>query len=198
MLGQLLAAVGRLIESVRSAVGVRVGIREPLHTVEPLIDGVEIRRYGVRLAAETTVLGHEVRARQEGFLRLIGYILGADRQAQEALMIPPMAQSGDRDQGWLIRLYLSDASTMDALPDPLDSRVRLVELPAETVAVLRFTGDRGPGAIVAQAARLQEALHATGFKPTGTPIAWFYDPPWTIPFLRRNEIAIPVCEYLSR
>ena len=62
----------------------------------------------------------------------------------------------------------------------------------ETVAVLRFSGDRSPKAVAARTAELLEALQDNGIKPTGEADAWFYDPPWTLPFRRRNESAIPV------
>lgn len=198
MFRQLQLLASQLAESALSGLGVRVVTQEPLHTVEPLIDGVEIRKYAARIAAETTVLAREEPARQEGFRRLIGYIFCANHEAEQTAMTTPVAQSGDRERGWLIRFYLPADSTIGTLPVPLDSRVHLVELPAETMAVLRFSGDLGTGAIAAQTVRLREALRASGFEPAGTPMAWFYDPPWTFPFLRRNEIAIPVCEYLGR
>ncbi|CAN5749898.1 hypothetical protein BH09ACT7_BH09ACT7_31950 [soil metagenome] len=82
--------------------------------------------------------------------------------------------------------------TMDKLPCPIDDTVVLVTVPAETVAVLRFTGDRGPEAVATWTARLLNVLEDNGFKPAGTPFAWFYDPPWTLPFRRRNEVAVAV------
>ena len=65
-------------------------------------------------------------------------------------------------------------------------------MPAEAVAVLRFSGDRGAGAVATRTEWLEHVLRATGFEATGTPTAWFYDPPWTLPFLRRNEVAVPI------
>ena len=53
-------------------------------------------------------------------------------------------------------------------------------------------GKYGPRAVKARTAELMEALRATGFEAAGEPTAWFYDPPWTLPFRRRNEIAVPV------
>ncbi|PRC55070.1 heme-binding protein, partial [Mycobacterium sp. ITM-2017-0098] len=67
-----------------------------------------------------------------------------------------------------------------------------VEVPGETYAVLRFTGDRSPAAVAAKSDELLTALKAGGFQPTGEPVAWFYDPPWTLPFRRRNEVAVAV------
>jgi hypothetical protein len=60
------------------------------------------------------------------------------------------------------------------------------------MAVLRFTGLAGVSTIAARQAELLQKLDSTAWKPTGEPLAWFYDPPWTIPFLRRNEVAVPV------
>jgi SOUL heme-binding protein len=68
----------------------------------------------------------------------------------------------------------------------------LVLVPEETVAVRRFSGRATPNAAALQTAALLETLRANGVEPTGTPRTWFYDPPWTIPMLRRNEIAISV------
>jgi hypothetical protein len=60
------------------------------------------------------------------------------------------------------------------------------------VAVLRFSGVPNPAAVAEARARLVAALPATRWDAAGEPVAWFYDPPWTIPALRRNEIAVPV------
>jgi hypothetical protein len=82
--------------------------------------------------------------------------------------------------------------TMDTLPAPDDDNVALVTVPGETVAVLRFSGDRGAPAVTAKTEKLATILRDKGIESTGEPVAWFYDPPWTLPFRRRNEIAIPV------
>lgn len=81
---------------------------------------------------------------------------------------------------------------MAELPIPDDDRVRLVTVAPETVAALRFSGDRGPDAVAAATEKLRETLRAYGFEALGDATAWFYDPPWTLPFLRRNEVVIPV------
>ncbi len=82
--------------------------------------------------------------------------------------------------------------TMETLPKPDDDHVNLVEVPAETYAVLRFTGDRSPAAVAARTDELRKILRDNDVDPVGEPVAWFFDPPWTLPFRRRNEIAIPV------
>ena len=77
---------------------------------------------------------------------------------------------------------------MDTLPEPNDDEVGLVTVPGETVAALRFTGDRRSAAVAARTTELLDALKDTAFNPTGTPVGWFYDPPWTpVPAAQRGR-----------
>ncbi len=199
----------QVLEAVLAVVGIRVGTEEPNYTSHPLTATVEIRRYGPRIAAETTVVADENRARDVGFRRLARYIFGGNHAAQAISMTAPvsqhMAQGSERiamtapvvqstgaDGGWVIRFFMPAKWTMDTLPTPDDDGVRLVTVPPETMAVLRFSGDRSPKAVAARTAELREALYGNGIKTRGEADAWFYDPPWTLPMRRRNEIAIPV------
>jgi SOUL heme-binding protein len=210
MLQQLGKTAIQIVETALSVVGVRVGTEEPPHTVEPLIQGVEIRRYGPRIAAETRVSGDEIAARSEGFRRLARYIFGANgssdtiamtapvgdqkmRQSTKIAMTAPVAQSQSAQES-LIRFYMPAEWTMESLPTPIDDRVALRAVAPETVAVLRFSGDRGARSVATHTAKLREVLRSTGFEAAGEPTCWFYDPPWTLWFLRRNEIAIPIVD----
>lgn len=192
MLTQLQTAATRVLEVAGSTVGIRLGVEEPPHTARSLVPGVEIRQYGPRIAAQTTVLANEEAARSAGFRRLARYIFGANQQREPIAMTMPVGQQGGEQQSWVIRFYLPTGSTLQSLPTPDDERVALVELAPETVAVLRFSGDRGPSRMAEKTRQLRETLRDYGFAPVGDPSAWFYDPPWTLPCRRRNEIAIPV------
>jgi hypothetical protein len=200
---------GQIAESVLSIAGIRIGTEEPHYIGMPVGDGVEVRRYGPRIAAQTTVTADEDRARSTGFRRLAGYIFGGNHRDQEIAMTAPVAQQsggrGDdiamtapvaqaRQSGdtWTIRFFMPSKWTMDTLPEPDGDDVTLVEVPGETVAVLRFTGDRGPSAVAAKTDELVATLRDKHIEVVGEPVAWFYDPPWTLPFRRRNEIAVPV------
>jgi SOUL heme-binding protein len=210
VLNKVVKVVGQVAESALLIVGIRIGTEEPKHTSRRLTDAVELREYGPRIAAETTVATDEDAARNEGFRRLAGYIFGKNQSedsiamtapvvqakaGQQIAMTAPVAQSAqatDIGEGWVIRFFMPSKWTMQTLPRPIDDRVRLTEVPAETFAVLRFTGDRSPGAVAEKTAALVDALRDSDIDVTGEPSAWFYDPPWTLPFRRRNEIAIPV------
>ena len=205
----ILKLPGQIAESALSIVGIRVGTEEPHYISTPIDDGVELRRYGPRIAAETTVAADEDRARNIGFRRLANYIFGgnhrdeaismtapvaqqSDRRGDEIAMTAPVGQSRTSDDRWTIRFFMPSKWTMDTLPTPDDDNVALVTVPGETVAVLRFSGDRGTAAVAAHTAELVGVLRDKGIDTAGEPVAWFYDPPWTLPFRRRNEIAVPV------
>ncbi|BBX61659.1 heme-binding protein [Mycobacterium saskatchewanense] len=183
---------GQVAESVLAVGGIRVGLEEPKFKRHPLTDTVEIRRYGARIAAETTVVDDENGARNVGFRRLAGYIFGGNHGAQSISMTAPVVQSARAENGWTIRFFMPAKWTMQTLPMPNDDQVRLVPVPAQTVAVLGFSGDWSPKGVARRTNELLKTLRDKGIEPVGGPETWFYDPPWTLPMRRRNEIAVPV------
>ncbi len=202
--------LGSLLLGACSAFGIRSGTEEPRHSTVERVGDVEIRRYAPRLAAETTVSGDAYNARGEGFRRLAGYIFGGNAGRQRIDMTAPVAQAaqpGERiamtapvaqapvaqasgERGWAIRFFLPAALTDPPVPN--DARVRIVPVPEETVAVLRFSGTASADTVADRTKALMTALGGTAWHATGEPVAWFYDPPWTLPPLRRNEVAVPV------
>jgi len=209
MLRTIFKTAVQFVEGIGGLVGIRVGTEQPHYVPTALTDRVEIRRYGTRIAAETTVYADEETARSMGFRRLAGYIFGGNHLNTKIAMTAPVAQTGEkiamtapvqqttaqnagRSGGSTIRFFMPAKWTMATLPQPDDDTVRLVEVPVETLAVLRFTGDRSGAAVRARTDELLNTLRNKGLQPTGEPVAWFYDPPWTLPFRRRNEVAVPI------
>lgn len=204
---KIASTMGQVVGSALGIVGIRVGTEEPPHTSRRLTDAVEIRRYRPRIAAQTVVDADEEEARQEGFRRLARYIFGGNGGKKRVAMTAPVSQSPAGSQkiamtapvsstpgndGWVVRFFMPAEWTMDTLPEPDDDRVTLTEVPAETVAVLRFSGGRGRGDVQPQIAALTEVLRAEGIEMLGEPMTWFYDPPWTLAPLRRNEVVVAV------
>ena len=197
---------GQVAEAGGSIVGIRHGTEEPPFTVERRFGDVEIRRYGSRIAAETTIDADEEAARNEGFRRLARYIFGgntgntkiamtapvAQEQGQKIAMTAPVAAQRGGTGQWVIRFFMPSSRTMDTLPTPNDERVRLVHVPGEQVAVLRFSGVATRSAIASHTDELLKTLRENKIETAGEPLMWFYDPPWTIPFRRRNEVAVSV------
>jgi SOUL heme-binding protein len=204
MLTKIAGAATQFAEGVGGIFGIRLGTEEPFYVHEDDLGAIEVRRYGPRIAAQTSVTGDGEDARRAGFRRLAGYIFGGNHRNTKIAMTAPVAQQGEKiamtapvsqthtggSGNSVIRFYMPSKWSMDTLPEPDDSSVTVLEVPGQRFAVLRFTGDRGPTAVTAKSAELLTALHGTEFHPDGPPVAWFYDPPWTLPFRRRNEVAV--------
>jgi hypothetical protein len=178
---------------------------EPRFTVVETIGAIEIRQYGPRLAAEVVVQGDEEDARNDGFRPLADYIFGnnkartkiamtapvAQERSEKIAMTAPVAQTRD-GTGWRVRFFMPAKYTRDTLPQPNNPAVRIVEVPPETMAVIRFSNSRSSEAIAKQTAALLGTLATSRWTVAGAPVTWLYDPPWTLPFFRRNEVAVPV------
>jgi len=199
--------LGTLFITSCSVFGFRGSTETPSYDVVDHVGQVVIRYYPTRLAAETFVDTDDVeQARQTGFKRLAGYIFGANTSQTKVAMTAPVAQSSQKirvtapvsqsyvEKGWRIRFFLPCHFDLANAPTPNDNRVVLQSLPPQTYAVLRFSNSRSESALRQHIGALEHALSDSRWQPSGPAVAWFYDPPWTLPFLRRNEVAIPVHE----
>jgi hypothetical protein len=193
---------------VATAATAHADTEEPAFTVVEKIGVIDVRQYGPRLAAEVTVGGEEEDARSAGFRLLADYIFGNNTSrtpiamtapvSQEAArgesiaMTAPVSQTADGAGNWRVRFFMPSKYTRGTLPKPNNPAVQIVDLPGETVAVLRFSNSRSAEAVAQKTADLLRGVAGSKWKAVGTPVAWFYDPPWTLPFWRRNEVAVAV------
>ena len=195
-----------------SVFGIR-DVKEPPYQVQAHLGAIAVRRYAPRIVAETTVPGSALHARDLGFRRIAGYIFGGNHRRAKIAMTAPVSQQPDggrrigmtapvtqrqSDAGqWTISFFMPAGSTLQTLPQPDDSRVTLALLPSQSFAVLGFSGTPSPQAVAREEARLLSGLHGSIWLATAAPVAWFYDPPWTLPPLRRNEVAVAVSENIQ-
>lgn len=191
-----------------SVFGMRSGTEEPPFSHEARIGEIEIRRYPGRLLAEMRVPGDELAARSAAFRPLAAYIFGENIAGERIGMTAPVAQSGERigmtapvaqsreGESWRVGFFMPARYTEATLPRPRDARISIRALPETYVAVLRFSGLPTPEAVAEASARLTATLAGSGWAIAGEGGAWFYDPPWTIPGLRRNEAWLPVKQAL--
>ena len=201
---RFLALIAPLLLAGCTVFGVRTVAEPPFTVVDRPVDGVEVRRYAPRVAAEVRLAPGESGPERRAFRLLFAYISGANAGAREIAMTAPVEQSGTAiamtapvetgqgDGGFVMRFFLPEGFTLATAPVPDDPRVVLVGLEAEHVAVRGFTGWWTGAGVVRRQADLVALLGETAWQPTGPPTAWFYDPPWTLPFFRRNEVAVPV------
>lgn len=192
-----------------SVVGIRSGYEEPTFSVVDRVDDdVEVRDYAPRLAVSATVEESDEKAgRNQAFQILFDYISGANRgskkvamtvpvevesSAEKIAMTVPVETSATVDGKTTMRFFLPSELTRATAPEPTDTRVQIEEVPETTQAVLRFTGLGTLSQIRQREVALLDALDGSSWSVAGEPMTLFYDPPWTLPFFRRNEVVIPV------
>ena len=81
---------------------------------------------------------------------------------------------------------------METLPVPLDDRVTLVREPGRLMAAIRYSGTWSRDRYEEKEATLRSLMGERGLKAVGEPIFARYNAPFTLWFLRRNEVLIPV------
>ena len=199
-----------ILQKATEAAGSIFGVHtaeEPKYEIIDRIANIEIRRYAPRIAAETTVEAKDGgNARNEAFSRLAGYIFGGNRNKRSIAMTAPVANEKGRqiamtapvemdepDNVLTMRFFLPSEITAENAPAPSDLRVSVVQVPEETIATLTFSG-LWKGSHIKKEAELLAGLKSSRWQATGLPFAQLYDPPFTIPFLRKNEAAIRVAK----
>ena len=166
----------------------------------------EIRDYPALVVAEVTVTGDRRAAANEGFSLLAGYIFGGNQRRQRIAMTTPVAQQPASEkiamtapvtqlqQGreWRVRFTMPESYTLETLPVPNESRVKLLEVPPTRYAVLKFSGRAREDSIGEHTAELVAAMRARGLSAIGPVSVAQYNPPWTPWFARRNEVMAPI------
>ena len=109
--------------------------------------------------------------------------------SESIAMTSPVVQKPAGGESWSIQFIMPSKYTMATLPQPNDTRVRLVEIPSRTFAVVRFSGLGKAEAVARHEKVLDTALAGSAWRASGETVTWYYDPPWTLPFMRRNEVA---------
>ena len=187
------------VEAGLGVVGFR-GLYEQPHysVVERLPGAIEVRDYPARVAAETDDAG----GGREAFPRLFRYITGNNAAGERIAMGAPVARRSRGEMiamtipvqstktGGVMRFFLPRDVVAKGPPAPLDPQVRIVTVPAERIAVLRFSGIADRDAVAAHERMLLEALAGAGRVAQGPPFLLTYDAPFTIPLFRRNEVAV--------
>lgn len=190
-----------------------MAIEEPKYTLVDKSGDFELRAYAPRVVAETLVDGSLNDASSAGFKRIADYIFGnntsrsgasekvsmtapvtmapkSEQTASEKIsMTAPVAMQQNGSQ-WRMYFVMPNKYTLSTLPTPNNQAVTLRELPETRMAVLRFSGLAGEEKTASKTVELLAWLKSKHIAPTGTPELARYNPPWTLPFLRRNEVMV--------
>jgi len=180
-------------------------VEHPKYKVVESSGNIELRDYAPMIVAEAEVKGGRREAIRKGFRIIADYIFGNNTAAQKMPMTAPVSQQGNEkiamtapvtQQGgsntWRVRFVMPSSYTMDTLPKPNNPAVALKEIPSKRFAVIRFSGIASEESLGRHTQELNDFLSAKNLAPLSPPTYAFYNPPWTLPFLHRNEVLIEV------
>jgi hypothetical protein len=180
---------------------------QPDYTVMYTDGNIEYRQYEPYLVSETLIenTNGSKGAGNEGFRRLFKYITGANQSQSKISMTAPVAQSPSEKismtvpvqqaasaEGWRVSFMLPSEYTFATAPVPSDPRVYVREVPGSLMAVLRFSGRWTEKNYVRYQAKLEESIEAESIQAIGQMQRAAYNAPFSLPFLRRNEVMVAV------
>ena len=180
-------------------------IDEPTYSVVQKTDVFEVRQYAPYFVAEVVVPGPASAAGSQGFSLLGGYIFGKNKGERKLEMTAPVTQAALPPQpvklemtapvtqaatrgGFVVQFVMPKGYTLATLPEPLDPKVKLREVPGNRVAVIRFSGSWSQSTYEENLQTLRQAVAAAGLATSGEPVSSRYNSPFSLPFLRRNEV----------
>lgn len=180
-------------------------VEQPKYIVIESFSNIEIRDYSPMIVAEVEVSGEREDAASEGFRLLASYIFGDNTTQDKIAMTAPVTQkasekiamtapvtqesSGDK---WKVRFTMPSSYSMETLPKPNNSAVKLIPTEGKRFIVIRFSGLASEKNLLEYQQKLLDFIAAKKLQSISKPIYAFYNPPWTLPPLRRNEIMIEI------
>jgi hypothetical protein len=196
-----------------------MAIEEPKYEIVTAEAQFEVRHYAPILIAETIVEGDMDAASSKGFRLIADYIFGnnqqadSDKKAKIAMTAPvtvepqsskiamtapvtvePQAaeSSMKTTKTWRINFVMPSQYTLATIPKPKNNAVTLREVPSKYFIVHKYSGFNTVSRVQAKTDEAVEWATKRSYKIIGTPQLSRYDPPWTLPMFRRNEIMIEI------
>ena len=183
---------------------------EPRYTVIEKTDNIEIRQYDPYVVAQTVIESDFEQAGNQAHRILAAYISGENVSTESIEMTIPVSQEAIQPQSekiemtvpvnqekvengrYLISFVMPERYTIETLPMPKDDRVKLAQVPAKKVAVIRYSGTWSRENYGENESELLKYLEQNNHEIIGEPVWARYNPPFIPWFLRRNEIIVEI------
>ncbi len=177
-------------------------VKEPDFKVLKEEQNIQIREYVPIIAAEVIMNGERDKAINSGFKVLADFIFGNNttkkeiamtapvmqQQNEKIAMTAPVIQQQTNPNEWKVQFVMPADYTVENLPTPNDPRIKIISIPNRKFVVISFSGLSTKKNLESHLKQLQDYVAVHRLQITGEPVFAFYNPPWTLPFLRRNEI----------
>lgn len=182
-------------------------VKEPKYKVISSQKNIEIREYAPLLVAQVAVTGERKSAISSGFKTLADYIFGnnksvmminrtapsAQQEGKRISMTAPVIQQESKDSNhWNVAFVMPEEYGIKTLPQPKNNQIEIISIPIKRYAVIQFSGLPTEHALGKHKKNLVDFIAKERINARGTPILAFYNSPWTLPFLRRNEIMFEI------
>jgi effector-binding domain-containing protein len=191
--------------SIVAIVGLRTA-EEPKYQIMLKKDNIEIRRYEPMVTASISMSYFANDNRGDAFRALASYIFGENKSeeklpmtapvisttAKKIPMTSPVITTQETSINPEMSFIMPSSFDLKTLPKPIDSRIKLNEVPSKTYAVIRFSGSYSDESFKTQTQKLRDWLLKEKIEILSEPQWAGYDPPFTIPALKRNEVMIEV------
>ena len=189
---------------------------EPKYVLLEKSEPFELRAYAPLIVAEVKVDGDLDAASNQGFRLIAAYIFGKNQVSEKIAMTAPVGiESSDQNKSakiamtapvgiesskssegagnqWTVSFVMPAEYTLASLPKPLNPQVKIREVPAEKKAVITFSGFYSEDTVLEKTKALEDWIKSKNMQAIGSPQFARYNPPWTLPFMRRNEVMIRV------
>ena len=184
---------------------------EAPYTVIKTDDIFELREYAPQIIAEITVDGDLENAGDKAFRPLFRYISGDNKSRGKIAMTAPVSQEqiGEKismtapvsqqrvREKWAVSFMMPASYTMETLPTPDNPSIKLRQVPARRIAAVQYSGFWSEEKYLLNKGKLETWIRENRFTVVGEPVWARYNPPFTLWFMRRNEILIPVSSGLN-
>ncbi|MDH4456911.1 MAG: heme-binding protein [Candidatus Methylopumilus sp.] len=183
---------------------------EPKYTLLEKDQAFELRAYTPKIIAEVIVDGDMREASSKGFRLIADFIFGnntaqsgksekismsapvsMELRAEKISMTVPVGVQQASD-GWKVYFVMPSQYALETLPKPNNPLVGIKQIPSQKFAVVRFSGLVDEEKMANKVVELTHWIEIKKLKMIGGPELARYNPPWTLPFLRRNEVMIAV------
>lgn len=185
---------------------ISMATEEPKYKVLKVDGDIEVREYNVYCIVETFVPAPDFNdASNAGFRKLFQYITGNNRSKKNIEMTAPVTASRSEkiemtapvtstktSDGYVIGFVMPEGFTSETTPTPNDSTLKIREVPARKIAVIRFSGRWSSSLMDEHEQELKQWISKNKYLPIGQTVIARYDPPFMPWFLRRNEIQIEI------
>ena len=182
-------------------------VEVPAYKILKKEQNIEIRQYPPLIIAEVKTAGSRQASINDGFRILADFIFGNNEGEKQLSMNGPITQQEGikiamtapvqqekTDAEWATSFIMPSKFSIDTIPNPINDRIKIIQIPSKRYAVITFAGRSTEENLTKHTNELEKYMNGSSYSKVGNAKYAFYNPPWTLPFLRRNEVQFELTE----